>query len=101
MRSSVVALGDHGTVYATRSQARRIVASAFRGQDGGSNEMVLDLERVALASPSFLDEFIGAMAGAWPGAGLVVTGQEPLVSKTVALAKRRGLRTRASPSAAP
>ena len=63
--------------------------------------MVLDLKTVGLASPAFLDEFIGAMADTWPTAKLVVIGPQPLVNSAVALGKRRGLRTSAEEESEP
>ena len=96
MTRSLVDLGAYGRTFATREQARKVAGDAFRGQLDDPCEMVLDLKTVGLASPSFLDEFVGAMAHAWPSATLVVTGPQRLVESTIALGKRRGLHARAA-----
>ena len=97
MIRSFVDLGAHGRAFGTRARAREVAEVAFDGQRDSPREMVLDLNTVGLASPSFLDEFIGAMAAAWPTAALVVRGPHRLVESAVALGKRRGLHTSAEP----
>jgi len=89
-------LGAHGRTFATRSRAREIAEVVLDGLPGNPCEMVLDLNAVGLASPAFLDEFIGAMAETWPTAKLVVRGPERLVKSAVALGERRGLRASAA-----
>ena len=88
-----VDLGAYGRTFATRGRAREVAEAALNGQRNDPGEMVLDLETVGLASPSFLDEFIGAMADTWPTATLVVKGPQRLVRSAVALGERRGLQT--------
>ena len=95
MTHSSVDLGAYGRTFATRSRAREVAEVVLDGQHGNPCEMVLDLKTVGLASPSFLDEFIGAMAATWPTAKLVVKGPRRLVNSAVALGERRGLETSA------
>ena len=85
-------LGEFGRTFATRDRAREVAKAALNGRSDDPYEMVLDLRSVGLASPAFLDEFIGAMAEMWPSAALVVAGPERLVETAIALAKRRGQR---------
>ena len=85
-------LGAFGRTFATRDRAREVAKAALNCQSDDPYEMVLDLKSVGLASPAFLDEFIGAMADMWPSAALVVAGPERLVEVAIALAERRGLR---------
>ncbi len=85
-------LGAFGNTFATRDRAREVAEAALNGRSDDSYEMVLDLRSVGLASPAFLDEFIGAVAEMWPRAALIVAGPERLVEVTIALAERRGLR---------
>ena len=101
MTRSSVDLGAYGRTFATRARAREVAEVVFHGQNDDPCEMVLDLESVGLASPSFLDEFIGAMATTWPTATLVVKGPRRLVKSAVALGVRRGLRTSAEEESRP
>ncbi len=85
-------LGAFGRTFATRNRAREVAKAALRCLSDDPCEVALDLKSVGLASPAFLDEFIGAMAEMWPSAALVVAGPERLVEMAIALAERRGLR---------
>ena len=101
MTRASVDLGAYGRTFATRARAREVAGLVLDGRCDDPCEMVLDLKTVGLASPAFLDEFIGAMASTWPTATLVVKGPRRLVKSAVALGERRSLQTSAEDESGP
>lgn len=91
-----VELGAFGRTFATRPRAREIAAFIRHDYQPEAREVVLDLSSVALAGPSFLNEFAGEMGALWPDATLVVKGPKILVDKLLFHGKRRNLRMRAA-----
>ena len=91
-----VELGAHGRTFATRERAREIAAFIRHDYQPGAREVVLDLSSVALAGPSFMNEFAGEMGALWPDATLIVKGPKILVDKLLFHGERRGLRMRAA-----
>ena len=96
MIEASVELGAHGRTFGTRDRAREIAAVIRRSYQPEAREVVLDLSSVALAGPSFMNEFAGEMGALWPEATLVVKGPKVLVDKLLFHGKRRGLRMRAA-----
>ncbi len=91
-----VELRVHGRTFATRERAREIGALIRRDFQPEAGVVVLDLSSVALAGPSFMNEFAGEMGALWPKATLVVKGPKILVDKLLFHGERRGLRMRAA-----
>ena len=96
MIEASVELGAHGRTFGTRDRAREIAAVIRRSYQPEAREVVLDLSSVALAGPSFMNEFAGEMGALWPEATLVVKGPKVLVDKLLFHGKRRGLHMRAA-----
>ena len=96
MTQMSVELGAHGRTFGTRHRAREIAAVIRRSYQPEAREVLIDLSSVALAGPSFMNEFAGEMGALWPNATLIVKGPKILVDKLLFHGERRGLRMRAA-----
>ena len=102
----VFKLGDFGSSSATREKARKVFDNfqhTLDGQQAGRLEAVVDWSGVNLASPSFIDEFIGLVCpegesdSRWEG--IVFTSIAPYIQDQMyAILRRRGCKIKYAPS---
>jgi len=82
----------HGLVFSTRSRGSRMRAELLETIDDAKTVVTIDFAGVQSASYSFLDEFVGKLAGSMAPNAPKLINVPPMIARTIESSlRRRGL----------